>query len=116
MSRPDFLAQIQQYRKEAAQAQTTGLPALRRLVPIALGDTGQSGVVGRFLLSLYNGPAYPFALTDLRILDLDLFNDCLAVLRLDHYPEQEVHCYLPDGNQVFSQLVTMWASRKRSEV
>lgn len=115
MSCPDFFAQIKQHQQAAAQAQAAGLPALRRLIPIALGDTGQSGVVGRFLLSLYNGPAYPFALTELRALDLELFNDCLAVLRLDHYPEQEVHCYLPDGNQVFSQLVTMWASRKRSE-
>ncbi|WP_350156211.1 DUF7673 family protein [Pseudomonas kurunegalensis] len=86
-----------------------GIQALARLVPIALQDSGQSRTVGRFLLGLYNGPEFPFTLTDLRSLDAGLFDDCLAVLRLDNVPELEVHEYLPKGKMIFNQLREYWA-------
>jgi len=76
-------------RQERAQAE--GVPALRRLVAVAQCDTGQSRIVGRFLLGLWNGSAYGFDLTELRGLDTALHDDCLAVLRLDHTPAREVH-------------------------
>ena len=88
-----------------------GIDALHRLVPVAQLDSGQSGIVGRFLLSLYNGKAFPFPLTDLRGLDTTLWNDCLAVLRMDRRPEQEVHEYIEDGDAIWSQLKRNWASR-----
>ncbi|MFK0032999.1 DUF7673 family protein [Pseudomonas monteilii] len=86
-----------------------GIQALARLVPVALRDSGQSRVVGRFLLGLYNSRDYPFELTTLRNLDACLFDDCLAVLRLDSSPEQEVHEYLANGQLIFSQLREYWA-------
>lgn len=86
-----------------------GIQALQRLVPVAQRDSGQSGTVGRFLLSLYNGRAFPFPLTELRGLDTTLWDDCLAVLRMDRRPEQEVHEYIENGDAIWSQLKKDWA-------
>lgn len=41
---------------------------------------GQSGVLVAFLAGLYNGGEYPFDLTQLRSVDLDLVGACLKVL------------------------------------
>lgn len=90
--------------EERPDIRNAGLDALQRLVPIALRDTGQSRVVGRFLLGLYNGQGYPFDMTEFRLLDGALFDDCLAVLRMDYNPEREVHEYLANGHEVFARL------------
>lgn len=102
-----LLKDLVSHQKERPTIRAAGIEALGRLVPVALRETGQSRVVGRFLLGLYNAADWPFALTDLRVLDANLFDDCLAVLRLDHTPEQEVHQYLPRG-QIFNQLREYW--------
>ncbi len=103
------MARIAAEEAELPAIRATGIEALRRLVPVALRDSGQSRIVGRFLLSLYNGSAFPFALTDLRGLDSSLWDDCLAVLRLDRRPELEVHEYIANGDQIWSQLKRNWA-------
>ncbi|MEI1260090.1 hypothetical protein VUS13_08335 [Pseudomonas aeruginosa] len=95
--------------QERPAIRTAGLEALQRLVPVAQRDSGQSGVIGRFLLGLYNGQSFPFDLTELRRLDQGLFDDCLAVLRLDNTPEQEVHTYLPNGDAIWSEFRERWA-------
>lgn len=97
--------------EEAARpaVRAAGIKALHRLLPVAQRCTGQSRIVGRFLLSLYNGDAFPFALTDLRGLDSALWDDCLAVLRLDQRPELEVHQYIENGDEIWSQLKKNWA-------
>jgi hypothetical protein len=105
------LRQIQfQTRREEAIA--AGLPALKRVLAVARRDTGQSQVCGRFLLSLYNGPAFPFDLTDLRRLDVELHDDCLAVLRLDASPEKEVHKYFVDGDRIWDELKVAWTTER----
>jgi hypothetical protein len=85
-----------------------GVAALRRLLPVAQSDSGQSRRVARFLLGLYNGTRFPFDLTDLRGLDFGLHDDCLAVLRMDHSPQREVHRYFEDGGAVFEELASDW--------
>lgn len=85
-----------------------GLASLGRLLPVAQRDSGQSGVVARFLLSLYNGTAYPFPLTDLRKLDTALYQDCIAVLHLDSRPEQEVHTYVVNGDAIWDGFKKVW--------
>jgi len=78
---------------------------LKRLIKVAEGDTGQSVRIARFLLGLYNGPAFPFDLTDLRAIDRSLKNDCLAVLAMDSKVcELEVHHYIEDGKARFEVL------------
>lgn len=103
-----FFDELDRLDAQRPAVKAAGLAALKRLVPVALQQTGQSQVVGRVLLGLYDGRAFPFELTALRCLDAQVFEDCMAVLRLDQVPEQEVHEYLPDGQQVFDRLVALW--------
>ncbi|MDH4585612.1 hypothetical protein E8F20_27575 [Pseudomonas sp. BN415] len=110
MSTPDRDAfdALFQYQEERPAIREAGIAALQRLVPVARRDTGQSGVIGSFLLGLYNGPAFPFDLTRLRALDAGLFDDCVAVLCLDNCPEMEVHEYLPNGDAIWAELRENW--------
>ena len=85
-----------------------GEAALRRLLPIAQRDTGQSSVLAWFLLSLYNGGRFPLDLTDLRRLDYELFDDCMAVLKMDFQPAKEVHRYFEDGGAKWEALAKEW--------
>ncbi len=90
-------------REQAASidaAHDAGVPALRRLFELCESrDSGQISRVARLLAGLYNGTAYRFDLTDLRGLDTEILEDCLAVLRMDANPRQEVHEYFKDGNR-----------------
>lgn len=92
-------------RMEAGEA------ALKRLLPIAQRDTGQSQVIARFLLNLYNGNRFPFDNTDLRRLDHELVEDCVAVLRMDARPFQEVHRYFENGSKIWETLAKNWGFR-----
>lgn len=103
-----FIEQLRYMDSILPAIRAEGEAALKRLMPVAQGDTGQCGVVARFLLGLYNGPRFPFDLTDLRRLDRDLMEDCLLVLRMDSSPEKEVHKYFEDGGQLFEQLAQDW--------
>ena len=98
--------QAMQHQRAAVKA--SGMPALRRLVTVAQGGSGQSAVVSHFLLSLYNGPGYPSPLTDLRALDEELHSDCMAVLMMDWAPEKEVHELIEGGHHIFQSLAARW--------
>ncbi|MBD8236945.1 hypothetical protein SOM46_25030 [Pseudomonas fluorescens] len=106
---PNWFQQLQEFEAKRPAIRKAGIEALARLVTVAQRGTGQSEVIGRFLLGLYNGYDYPFVLTSLRGLDTALFDDCLAVLQLDYSPEQEVHTYLADGDAIWEQLIGAWA-------
>lgn len=83
-----------------------GKTALFRLLPVATSDTGQSSVVARFLLGLYNGRRFPFDMTELRRLDRTLIVDCLAVLEMDWLPEMEIHQYVENGSALFETMAS----------
>lgn len=100
----EALAKVSAENATRPKRRQEGLQALQRLVPISLDDTGQSRVIARFLLGLWNGRAYPFDLTELRGLDSELYADCLAVLQLDRIGEREVHEYVKGGWAVWEQL------------
>lgn len=106
--RSEFFQRMAEADQRRREARAAGVPALQRLLNVALGDTGQSEVCGRFLLGLYNGSAFRFDLTDLRRLDFELHDDCLAVLRMDHAPEREVHSYFPNGDELWARLKAQW--------
>lgn len=105
-------AQIAAEERERPVIRAAGTAALMRLVPVAQRHSGQSRIVGCFLLSLYNGHAFPFPLTDLRGLDTALFQDCIALLRMDQRAEMEVHEYIENGDAIWSQLKKDWAVRQ----
>ena len=92
--------------------QAEGIAALRRLLPIAQSDTGQSRRIAAFLLGLYNGDRFRFDLTELRGLDYALHDDCLAVLRMDKTLEKEVHHYFERGGEIFERLADDWGFEK----
>lgn len=108
-------AQMAEYQRERAEAEAkkpairaAGLEALKRLLPIAQGDSGQCRYVAAFLLGLYNGTRFPFDMTNFRGLDRKIFNDCMAVLAMDYQPAQEVHTYFENGGEIFENLAKDW--------
>lgn len=62
-----------------------GIKAFDHLLQIAESSTGQSRIVGMFLMSLIHHSHYRLNLTDLRALDIKLFEDCISVLRMDYF-------------------------------
>ena len=101
-------------RARAADAQQ-GLESLQHLYQVAQGDHGACRHVARFLLGLYNGTRFPFDLTDLRCLDRELFEHCMAVLRMDYAPKQEVHSYFDKGGRRFEQMAKDWNVRDHTK-
>lgn len=103
-----------QFREDAARfaelpaIRLEGEAALRRLLPIAQRDTGQSSVVARFLLNLYNGSRFPFDMADFRRLDYEVYDDCMAVLKMDSQPQKEVHRYFENGGAIWEGLAKDW--------
>ena len=47
-------------------------------------------------------------MTDFRAIDGALFDDCVAVMKMDARPRQEVHLYFEGGGQKFEQLAKDW--------
>jgi len=111
----DYLSRAREIRDNVRVDRARGEQALRRLLPIAQRDTGQSGRVARLLLGCYNGRRFPFDLTNLRSLDYEVMDDCLAVLRMDANAFQEVHLYFPDGSEVFERLARNWGTEEGGE-
>lgn len=75
--------------KHCGADKSHGVEAFDRLLQVAEGCTGQSQIVAIFLMSLVHNSRYRFNLTDLRGLDIKLFEDCISVLRMDYYTETE---------------------------
>lgn len=98
----------EQEARELPKIREEGVAALTRLLNIARGHSGQCRRVATFLLSLYNGTRFKMDLTDFRCLDREIFDDCLAVLRMDNQPQQEVHCYFKNGGRIWEQLAKDW--------
>ena len=65
--------------------------------------TGQAGRLVRFLAGVYNGSEFPFDLTDLRALDIELANACLDYLNYDRLGKREVHHHLAGGDRELHQ-------------
>ncbi len=90
-----------------------GLDSLAILVSLAEADTGQSPVVAQFLASLYAEGALQAKPTDLRQLDADLFEHCLAVLRLVYMVRSDLYRYVGDGRERWARLVATWNESQR---
>lgn len=77
----EFLAILRQGTVASDKAAKAGREALPRLVTVALGYSGQSDVVLRWLASIYNGSEAPqIELDEIRRLDWSLREDLLAVM------------------------------------
>ena len=112
---PEIKAEFARQRAEEERRQAMrpqidleGHEALMRLFKVAQADTGQCKYIAAFLLGLYNGYRFPFDMTNFRAIDGALFDDCIAVLKMDARPRQEVHRYFDDGSRKFEQLAKDW--------
>lgn len=112
---PEVKAQFANMREEREQRMAAlpqirvdGEKALRRLFVVANGHSGQCKHIAAFLLGLYHGGRFRFDLTDLRCIDSELFDDCMAVLRMDSQPLREVHQYFENGGQRFEDMAIKW--------
>lgn len=83
---------------EVMERARTGLTRIFKAIEEHPG-TGQTRRLVRFLADVYNGRAFPFDLTDLRVLDADLANACIDYLNYDRLGKAEVHTHLPDGGR-----------------
>jgi hypothetical protein len=106
-----------QAERQAAlpQIRAEGLAALKRLLDVAHGHSGQCRYIAAFLLGIYNGTRFKFDLTDFRCIDHELFLDCMTVLHMDSQPEREVHQYFENGGQIWEQLAKDWGVRDYSK-
>ena len=107
-----FYKEQEEMERALPRIRATGVEALKRLLPVAQNDTGQSRVVARFLLGLYNGRRFPFDLTDFRLLDHALFVDCMAVLKMDSQPLKEIHEFIDGGGAIWERLAQTWDVRR----
>jgi hypothetical protein len=98
------------YQRQVAADQdvaSAGVAALQRLLERVKQNwhTGQSRRIVSFLAGLYNGTDYPFDLTQLRGVDRDIAEDCLALLALDTRGIREVHRYIDNGGAVWEAMI-----------
>ncbi|KQW02797.1 hypothetical protein [Rhizobacter sp. Root1221] len=91
---------------DLSRLEKAGVEALQRLYgEAASGEMDSGGVCARLLLGLYNGDRFPFDLTDLRMLPVGLFEDAMALIRMDaRLTRQEVHNYFANGGRKFEDL------------
>ncbi len=80
--------------------------ALARLLDAALHGTGdgQSEICRDFLLGLRNGQEHLFNLSRLRRLEIDQWQDCMAVLQLYQCSQAPLHLNIQDGERIWQQL------------
>ncbi|MGO2265114.1 DUF7673 family protein [Halomonas sp.] len=97
-------ANADDYRTQVA---TSGLPALKRLAHVGLGDSHQPQYCRRVLLAVYNSAAWPLKLTSLRALDDDLRRAALAVIEWSAVSDRELHEYLPHGHQLMQRFAAI---------
>ena len=100
------LREIEAAKIAATDKAVSGLELLVKVVKTqrGAGATGQSIRVLRFLAGLYNGPRFPFDLTDLRALDFDLSSACLDILALDRFAATEIHKWGPVSAEELNEL------------
>ena len=79
------------YKRYRRAIGNDGVHAFERLIHIAQSGTGQSRTIGAFLMGLVNNSRYRMNLTDLRLLDVPVFEDCISVLRLGYLTKTEEH-------------------------
>lgn len=80
--------------------------ALARLLDAALHGTGdgQSEICRDFLLGLWKGQDHLFNLSKLRRLEIDQWQDCMAVLQLYQCSQSPLHLTIQDGERIWQQL------------
>lgn len=109
-----YEALLNREQDDIGHVQSCGEEALARLFEVAHRNSGQARKVASFLLGLYNGNRFPFNLNGLRLLDIDVFVDCIAVARMDYWGKKEVHMYFEGGGWRFEGFDKRWKISEKS--
>jgi hypothetical protein len=80
------------------------------LLKFAQMDCGGSRVCAQVLLSAYNGSEFQLDITDLCLLDEQLYSDALTVIRGRVELNVEPHILITDGDKLFDKLWRQWDS------
>ncbi len=78
------------------------------LLKFAQMDCGGSRVCAQVLLSAYNGGEFQLDITDLCLLDGQLYSDALTVIRGRVELNVEPHILIDDGDKLFDRLWRQW--------
>ncbi|MNZ93600.1 hypothetical protein D3C78_1126750 [compost metagenome] len=100
------MAQYERWYAEQSAMLPQALEALVRLLDAARNGAGddQREICRHFLLGLSDGQKHTFDLTKLRRLDINLWQDCMAVLQLYQYTLCPIHLLIKDGYRLWQQL------------
>lgn len=89
------------------------IQSLQHILEVATTQTGSGArVCASILGSCYNGNRIKVDLTDLRLLDSELLEHVLNVLKLDFLCVQEVHTYFEDGGAIWERMIKDWDLEK----
>lgn len=104
----------QRTRAKYTDEQKAAIRLLYTAVKVFVGTSG-GNTCAKLLLGLYNGPRFPFDLTDLRLLDARLFGAAMTVIQMDaRHTYCEVHELLnalyDDGRPTGAEF-EQWAFR-----
>lgn len=92
---------------EALEKRLEARQALRRLITIAQGDTGQSRIVANFLLAWWNSDTCgAFKLTEIWGVDLQIAEDMISVFELFAFSREYPHAY--GDRSEFEDLIRAW--------
>ncbi|SDR75618.1 DUF7673 family protein [Pseudomonas oryzae] len=102
------MARYERWRSEQRTMIPQAQEALARLLEAALSGTGdgQSEICRDFLLGLWSGQEHLFNLARLRRLEIEQWQDCIAVLQLHQFSLSPIHLCIKDGERIWQQLQT----------
>ena len=104
---------LEKDRENIRDAAMRGLTMLAETLERHKG-TGQTARIAQFLGAIYNGHEYSFDLIDLRALDTELANACLAYLNYDRLGIDEVHSHLKGGGDQLNRWLAESGVRPKS--
>lgn len=102
-----------QAAREAKLSECTKSVAV--LLNTARRHMGTSGgrVCATLLASLYNGERVKFDVSDLRRLDMALFEHALNTMRACYELSMEPHQFFENGSQLIEQMIADWGLEKK---
>ncbi|MDP3579112.1 hypothetical protein [Methyloversatilis sp.] len=109
------LATIEEAEQLRKANMHTQIDSLAELVHIALSHCGTSGGrrVATLLASMYNGNRVKFDASDLRCMDVTLFEHCMNAIRLCTENNREPHQFFNNGGAAFEEIIRRWGLEKK---
>lgn len=100
------MARYERWRSEQRAMIPQAQEALARLLDAALNGSGdkQSEICRDFLLGLWSGQEHLFNLARLRRLEIEQWQDCIAVLQLHQFSLSPIHLCIKDGERIWQKL------------